>query len=139
MSVFEERISIRKELMEMEGSYRDIAFKIHLKQISIDRIKILITDPAEVEQVIQSLKDFSHVTKNTPLFRPLFFGLPGNKCYTSRIFKFLSLYCAKWMKDPFVLKFCILIHCNIGNGINLVTCEQTLTRADFYLCNCCSP
>ena len=35
----------------MEGSYRDIAFKIHLKQISIDRIKILITDPAEVEQV----------------------------------------------------------------------------------------
>ena len=55
LSVFEERISIRKELMEMEGSYRDIAFKIHLKQISIDRIKILITDPAEVEQVIKSL------------------------------------------------------------------------------------
>ena len=55
LSVFEERISIRNELMEMEGSYRDIAFKIHLKQISIDRIKILITDPAEVEQVIKSL------------------------------------------------------------------------------------
>ena len=37
--------------MEMEGSSRDLAFKIHLKQISIQRIKILITDPEKIEQV----------------------------------------------------------------------------------------
>ena len=66
LSVFEERISIRKELMEMEGSYRDIAFKIHLKQISIDRIKILITDPAEVEQVVESLTCCLSVTATVP-------------------------------------------------------------------------
>ena len=48
------------------------------------------------------------------------------------IFKqFLSVYQAKWMMDPFPLKFYyILIHYNIGenidNGLNFVMCEQGL-------------
>ncbi len=51
LSVFEERVSIRKELLEMEGSWRDLAFKIHLKHVSMQRIRVLLSNPADAEQV----------------------------------------------------------------------------------------
>ena len=50
-SIFGDRISIRKEMLELEGSERDLEFEIFRKQLAMGRIDLVITDLIAQEKV----------------------------------------------------------------------------------------
>lgn len=44
VNVIADRLSIRKEVMELEGSDRDLAYKIHCKERHLARISLVFSD-----------------------------------------------------------------------------------------------
>ena len=63
MAVFQDRLSIRREAMELEGSDRDLAYKIHRKELHLKRIGEVFFDPAV------SVKVGYHVASETILYQ----------------------------------------------------------------------
>ena len=49
--VFQDRMNIRKEIMELEGSERDLDYRIHVKEQYLNRIGVVFTDPIITEKV----------------------------------------------------------------------------------------
>ena len=49
-SIFKQRLSIRKEIMEFESSDRDISYKLHCKEKTLTRIQTLL-DPTKSAEV----------------------------------------------------------------------------------------
>lgn len=60
--VFENRLSIRKEVMELEGSDRDLAFKIHCKERHLERISMIFSDSV-VAGKVSKVADSGHVLR----------------------------------------------------------------------------
>ena len=52
-SVFAERSSVKKEVMDLEGHEKDLAFKIYRKQKAISRIKAINTQPDQAVSRLQ--------------------------------------------------------------------------------------
>ena len=50
-SVFQDRMNIRKEMMEVEGIDRDMTYRIHVKGRELTRIGLLHSDTALSQKV----------------------------------------------------------------------------------------
>ena len=50
-AVFSDRISIRKQLMELEGTQRDLSYRIHHKEKQMTRLTLFVKNPVADDQV----------------------------------------------------------------------------------------
>ncbi|KAI0222183.1 Kinesin-like protein KIF18A [Lamellibrachia satsuma] len=55
-SVFEERRNIRRELLELESSSRDIIYKIHRKECSLARLEAVVMETVEQDKLTAQLR-----------------------------------------------------------------------------------
>ena len=63
-SVFRDRMNIRKEIMEMEGSDRDLTYRVYQKERCLNRIALLHSDTAATQKVVTLRLKVSSNTTN---------------------------------------------------------------------------
>lgn len=67
-SVFQDRMNVRKEILELEGSERDMQFKVHLKEKALTRMSLVFSDPTVMEKVCCGLFYFFNFFLSISIF-----------------------------------------------------------------------